>query len=253
AKLPGGSTRIVDRYSSYYPVPIGNSEDLILIDGGLDKGAKKLERVIKERSLGMGAIKAVLLTHVHADHIGAIKAMVDKGIDFKVFVSEEDNEVLQGKKPSDGKLQKLTDNLPRLSAAIPGVETEIIKGGDLIRFGAQLSVRAFALPGHTKGSLGYALKSELDGSSTLYVGDAFDLTPDGVKEAPWLVSGDVGAGRQSIIDLTGRITREGIEIDAVVPAHSGDASFGNLRRHRASQMVLESELITLRPSCGNAY
>ncbi len=208
---------------------------MVLVDGGMDKHGKRLERFVAQHDLGIGAVRAVLLTHAHRDHIGAIVSLLNRGVDIKVFASAAEDEVLQGQRRSEGKLQMVTDRLPGLDAAIPGIETEILEDGDTISFGDQLQVKALAIPGHTKGSMGFEIKSSLDGSNVLYAGDALDFTPSGAKNALWLLSGDTKISNQSIIELTNRIVREGTEIDAVVPAHSGDAHFNNLRRYRAAQ------------------
>jgi glyoxylase-like metal-dependent hydrolase (beta-lactamase superfamily II) len=237
ASLPGGSTRIVDAYSSFYPVPIGDSGKIVLIDGGLDKHGKKLEQFIEERSLSLTAIQAVILTHVHADHIGAIEALLNNDTKTKVFVSSADNEVLQGHRRSEGKLQKITDRIPALSPTISGVETEILEDGDVISFGDQLKVQALAIPGHTIGSMGFKVSSAIDGSRVLYVGDALDFTLNGPKNSPWLLSGDTKTSKQSVIELIQRITHEGMAIDSVVPAHSGNSGFNILRRYMIAQKL----------------
>lgn len=253
AQLPGGGTRIVDGYSSFYPVPIGDSGELVLIDGGIDKHAKKLEHFINQRELGLGAIKAVLLTHAHRDHIGAPHSLLNRGADIKVFVSAADGEVLQGQRRGEGKLQILTDRIPGLDAEIPGIEPEIIEDGETISFGDQLKIKALAVPGHTRGSMGFKISGSSDGSNVLYIGDALDLTTNGAKNAAWLLSGDTKTSEQSIIDLTYRMIREGDEIDSVIPAHSGDSSFNNLRAFRAAQKARELRAVNFSARRHTAY
>ncbi len=253
AQLPGGGVRIVDAYSSFYPVPIGDSGEIVLVDGGWDKQGRRLERFLSERDLSIGAIKAVLFTHVHRDHIGAIEALLNRGADIKVFASAAEDEVLQGQRRAEGKIQMLSEKLPGLGSAIPGVETEILEDGDIISFGDQLRIRALAVPGHTKGSLGFEIDSSLDGSKVLYIGDALDFTRKGAKNALWIVSDDTETSKQSIIELTKRIKRERLNIDSIIPAHSGDASFNNLRAYSDAQENRELRVVNFAARKHPAY
>ena len=63
--LPGGAVRIVDRHSSFYPVPAGN-ETYILIDAGMDKQAANLQRFMTQRNLAKSAFLAGFITHAHS-------------------------------------------------------------------------------------------------------------------------------------------------------------------------------------------
>src|SRR5271155_2007291 len=64
--------RIVkDGITSVAVVPIANGE-VALIDAGNDKSGKAVLAELSRRQLGRDAVKAILLTHGHADHTAAI-------------------------------------------------------------------------------------------------------------------------------------------------------------------------------------
>ena len=49
---------------------LATDTDAILIDAGI--GIRTIKKVFKERGLDMGLIRAVFITHDHADHIKAV-------------------------------------------------------------------------------------------------------------------------------------------------------------------------------------
>ena len=228
--LPGGATRVVDRHSSFYPIPIDDSGAYMLIDAGMDKRAFNLKRFMASRDERISAVKFVFLTHAHSDHVGALHEMPDGVV---VFSSKADSEVLNGSMRSEGPLQGMIDRFPHhRAAAVPGAKPEILTDNQVLNIG-KLTIRAIEMPGHTRGSLGYIVSHGSNEPSTFYSGDALAFSRRGdVLNAPRIFSGDIDASRQSIIDAPKRIADLGIEIGAVVPAHSGHGDFQALQSFR---------------------
>ena len=236
AKLPGGGRRIIDRHSSSYLIPI-NGNKFIAIDGGIDRSAKRIEWFVNKQGLALKNCAALFITHAHVDHEGLLSKIADNQYT-KVFISEADNKVLQGSAPVEGLASKICEKLPgSLSAAMPGIETEIIKDCDAIKFG-QVTVNAFPTPGHTLGHLGYLVSNEDDGTDVLYSGDAFDFTRDGkALIAPCVFNGDNETSWQTLIDVPQRLVAAGKNHAEIVPAHSGNTNADALLRAGVKRMI----------------
>ena len=244
AELPGGGRRIIDRHGSSYVIPIGN-EQFVAVDGGMDRQAKRLEWFINKQGLALKNCAALFITHAHIDHEGLLSKLADNK-STKVFINESENEVLQGRAQVEGLISKLIEKAPGLlSAAIPGIETEILSDGEIVKF-SHLEVRAMTLPGHTTGNTGYMFSSESDGSDVLYSGDALDFTiKNDVRIAPSILSDDSALGWQTVINLPERLRSIGKSQAEIVPSHSGNSSADNLLGTVAKRLILESEIRAL--------
>lgn len=104
--------------------------------------------------------KAILLTHGHFDHTGAVNAL-KKAYGCEVTVSVHDEEML-----SDS--QK---NAAFLIGAVtePITAENLIDDGDTVKVGA-LEFAVIATPGHTKGCVTYKIKDKLFTGDTLFRG-----------------------------------------------------------------------------------
>lgn len=114
-------------------------------DGAVIDPADHAEIILKEAAACGLAIRKILLTHVHFDHIGALEALVEK-TRAEVNVGRYDRAALR--------LPELN-----LSAAIGGVirfegDAVPLDDGSVVRVGS-LSLRVLATPGHTPGSVCY--------------------------------------------------------------------------------------------------
>ena len=231
--LPGEANRVLSAHGSLIAIPIGDSGKYVLIDAGMDKKARKLERFMANRGLGIDAVKFVLLTHAHSDHVRGLHALSD---DVVVFASKAASKVLDGTMRSDGPIPGMIDRIPRyMSAAVPRVRPEILVDDQVVSLG-NLTIRAIESSGHADGHFMYLVSSDPNEPSTLYSGDALDFSRRGdVVNAPRLFSGDTEMSRQSIIDATKRIADSGTIIDTVVPAHSGNGDFQALLAFKKEQ------------------
>ena len=141
----------------------GTKEAIVIDPGEAEPALDALQRDGK-------TCVAVLLTHGHFDHIGGVRALKDE-FGAKVYIHEADAGMLKSNRMS---LAVLTGQLGN------PVEPDVLLAG-----GEQLSLAGLTLdvihtPGHTKGGVCYALKSE----RKLFVGDTLFLEGSGRTDFP---------------------------------------------------------------------
>lgn len=121
-----------------------------IIDPGDE--ADRLRRVIEKERL---TPEAILVTHGHIDHIGAVRGLVD-ATGAAVYCGEAVAPVLQGLEACSAFGYRLP--------GIDGAMVKVLEDGDGLTVG-DLSVKALSTPGHAPGSLTF----EIDGY--LFCGD----------------------------------------------------------------------------------
>ena len=177
-----------------------------LVDAGQDETGEAILAELRRRGLGAEAVTAILITHGHGDHIGAIRQFPQA----EVMALEAEVSLVEGRAGARGPLTRLFPVSPT------GVEvTRVLRDGDVVTLG-DVTVRVYAIPGHTAGSAAYFV----DG--VLLVGDSADVTSDGaVQGSPWLFSDSQPENRASLVRLEQRLVADGLTVDAIVPSHSG--------------------------------
>lgn len=141
---------------------------------------------------------AVLTTHRHADHWGALAAVVEA----------TGARTLAGEHDADG-IAVRTDGL--------------VRHGDTVRVGA-VSLEAIELVGHTPGSIALVYE-EPGGSAHAFVGDC--LFPGGIG-GTW---GDASAFASLLRDVTERLFDRYPDSTWVYPGHGADTTLGAERPH----------------------
>ena len=126
-------------------------QDCLVIDPGADP-----ERIL--RAVGEKQIAAILLTHGHFDHIGAVSAL--KGEYTPLLVHELDAPML-----GDPELNASAGLIARKVTAPEA--TDLVKEGDELEL-AGLKVKVLHTPGHTPGSVCYEIEGELFTGDTLF-------------------------------------------------------------------------------------
>lgn len=123
------------------------SKEIAVVDPG-DEG-ERIEKYI----LSLGGIpKMILLTHGHADHVGAVEYLSDK-LNIPFYINELDEEYMS-KDSIFGNLRK---------------SDSYLNDNDIIKLGNK-EIKVIATPGHTKGGVCFLVEDKLFSGDTLFQG-----------------------------------------------------------------------------------
>lgn len=143
---------------------IETSQGLVLIDSGLEAKAELVLEQIRKLGFDVQQLRAILLTHVHADHsLGAEHLRSLTGA--KVYAGKGDEYALRKGGPREAFFSIYS--MPNLSPHPTTVDVKL-NGGEKIEFG-ETSITVLGAPGHTTGSTCYLLQRP--GLSALFTGD----------------------------------------------------------------------------------
>ncbi len=181
----------------------------------IDPGDEPQRLLDAAQALGV-EIEAILITHCHFDHIGAV-APVARATGAPVYCPEFETALLAD-------IMKWT--MAGFGPFESWVAEETVKGGERLKL-AGMEIEVVFTPGHSPGHVTYAISSDSQESSA---GDALSLPAllsgdvlfQGSVGRPDLPGGDWGTLEQSIGSLMGRFERETV----LYPGHMGTTTLG---------------------------
>ena len=184
-----------------------------MIDAGLPGVSRELVAYLKEIGLSFKAIKRVIVSHHHFDHVGGLPEVV-RLTDAEVWAHREDAPLIDGTTPRsalpsetlDAMLARVPSELQdaaiarlRNLATVPGVPVDLrLVGGEELNVlgGAQI----LHTPGHTAGHLALFLPA----LSLFIAGDLLRCQDGVIQESPSAFAADKEqalASARSAVDL----------------------------------------------------
>ena len=199
--------------------------EAVLLDTGLAGEQWQMRRLILRLGLGPGAIKAILLTHGHLDHVGNL-AWAKRWTGAPVYAHRAEQALIDGVYPYTGaarwcgRLEHIGYDLLNYR---PVRIDHFIEEGDELPFWRGL--RVVHLPGHTEGHCGFYSKRH----RLLFSGDLFASYFFNVHLPPRILNAQPGLLLESL--------RKARSYDAqlIVPQHY-DILDGELHRRRFQRL-----------------
>lgn len=145
-------------------------------------------------------VKAILLTHTHFDHVGAVKPMVDK-LGVEVWVPELERHILAD-----------INNFIGFQGVGPFENYEAehtVAGGEHLQL-AGFDIDVFFTPGHSPGHVSYSIRDQ----HALFSGDVLFQGSIGRTDLP-------GGDTQTLLDSIAMLIEKLPPETAVFPGHMG--------------------------------
>jgi glyoxylase-like metal-dependent hydrolase (beta-lactamase superfamily II) len=168
-------------YSFFIDAP----EPAIVDTGVASSPAEGMAPALEALGRRIEDVRWILLTHGHIDHVGGAHALWElTGRRARVVISEADAPYLRSRRAHvqnylDVRARYLPDpeaeakQTAMAAGAISG-EMEphvLVRGGEVLSLGGDVTVSVHAIPGHTAGSVAYVV----DGLDDVFVGDAVQV------------------------------------------------------------------------------
>ena len=168
-------------YSFFLDAP----EPAIVDSGVASSPAKGMAPALEALGRRIEDVRWILLTHGHIDHVGGAHALWElTGRRAQVVISEADAPLLRSRRAHvqtylDVRSQYLQDptaeekQTAMTAAAVSGEmePTVLVRGGETLSLGGDVTISVHAIPGHTRGSVAYVI----DGQDDVFVGDAVQV------------------------------------------------------------------------------
>jgi glyoxylase-like metal-dependent hydrolase (beta-lactamase superfamily II) len=154
----------------------GRGDEFVLVDAGMPKSAQSIISEIENRFGSNARPKAILLTHAHFDHVGALLDLL-RHWDVPVYAHKAELPYLQGEKDYErpdqtvegGMVVKMSPLFPTESINISSRVSPLHDDGSIPELPEWEWIHT---PGHTEGHVSFFRKRD----RALIVGDAFITT-----------------------------------------------------------------------------
>jgi glyoxylase-like metal-dependent hydrolase (beta-lactamase superfamily II) len=206
---------------------VDDSRDVVLLDTGLIGEPWTIRRKLRRLGLGPDAVKAILITHGHLDHVGNL-AWAKAWTGAPIYAHPIEQLYINGTFPYSGvnawcgRLERAGRALLRVGAPA-NIDVRIADGDELPFWGG---LRVVHLPGHTLGHCGfYSARHDLLFSGDLFASYFFLIhgPPNILNSAPEMIPASLERARA----LNPRL---------IVPQHY-DVLDGVLHRRRFDRLL----------------
>lgn len=168
-------------YSFYIDAP----EPAIVDTGIASSPAEGMAPALAAIGRRIEDVRWILLTHGHIDHVGGAHALWElTGRRAQVVIHEADAPLLRSRRAhvdeylaGRGRYLGDPEGEAKVTAAATAVisgelePTLLVKGGETLSLGGDVTVSVHSIPGHTAGSVAYVV----DGQRSVFVGDAVQV------------------------------------------------------------------------------
>lgn len=208
--IPGRDKFLPD--SHMYVIGLPSSGNFTLVDCGMMNMAEyKLEQ-IKDIGIDRAAIKRIILTHTHIDHIGCLPELLEAMPHLEVWSHEKEAGLLEKGDESIIMGSPAFEQMVRDQFTLPPgyFKTTVhrrLTGGETLSLGG-LAFEVFHIPGHSAGSIGLFLRDK----KLFLSGDT--IYADGAIGRYDLVSADPLQLRDSLELI------ESLGVEALLPCHN---------------------------------
>jgi glyoxylase-like metal-dependent hydrolase (beta-lactamase superfamily II) len=184
--------------------------DLVMIDSGAGESPERILTNMAEDGLDYRNLKAILLTHCHADHSGG-SAFLKGKTGAIIYLSEEEKGILEsGTAESVGLDIAIRAGIYSPEYQLKNCAVDIALGDtEALEFGGW-RIEPYKVPSHSPGSICYLVELP-DGRRTLFSGDVVFI--DGVISVLNIEGSELSGYRKNLPRLSD------LGIDALMPGH----------------------------------